>query len=169
MAKRARFETNQGFVTLSRGTLTLSSGKSVEEYTTIETLFNEEQRRLQATVRVASGKPETHRFDFKVIKTPREIREEGMRVFVPKEHTRLRHLLENRKHEMDVFTRNPKDEKYAENQGAPERLATAYAALKSFEVKYAVLLPKPEAKKEKKSSKRASKKSRKTETKTKES
>lgn len=142
MSKRARFETDHGLVTISRGTLTIRDGEAgtVEEILCRGIEFNEDTKSLFADVLLKPGKWEDIRFH--VTKTPREIRREMLAEFVTKERGRLQNIVDETK---SLEERKPWEE--------------ATQDLAAFEAKYAEFIPQPEPKE--KPAKKKGKKARK--------
>lgn len=82
MANRARFETNQGYVTISRGTLSVTNNGNTDTYSARNVNWNGGKT---LTVDIGDGM-----LSFQVTRTPQELRKESLLAFLPGEHGRLK-------------------------------------------------------------------------------
>lgn len=156
MASRARFETNQGLLAFSRGSLTLRNGDTgvTKTYITVGEQFAPLEltkwtgKRLSVEVYLSPvSRGMTEKLDFEILKTPREIREESLKVFAPAEHGRLRSLIS------DSLVNVSSEERPGSVKARDEAVSQARETLAAFEKKYAKYLPRPD-KKDKKSRKK---------------
>lgn len=145
MAIRARFETDQGQVAFSRGVMTIRDPETntVKVYI-VKTEFEPRELIswstgfLSVEVALPVG---THTFDFKVLKTPKQIRDEGLQAFATEEFARLRNVVLEMQGMEVSSEKNPGSVKARD-----EAVTQARGAVAAFEKKYAKYLPKPEKK-----------------------